>query len=171
MQIQRQVSRKNHKRRGFTLMEVLIVLVILVAILSMVGPRVFASKAKADINNAKVQIKMLQASLESYAVDMNTFPTTEMGLKALSEKPEGTEGGKDEKKDNKWDGPYVKSSIPKDPWGNEYKYEYPATHGKGKDPEVWSFGPDGKEDTDDDIVSWEKDSEDKEVSGTKQASN
>ena len=56
MQIQRQVSRKNHKRRGFTLMEVLIVLVILVAILSMVGPRVFASKAKADINNAKVQI-------------------------------------------------------------------------------------------------------------------
>jgi len=164
MQKQPQKNRST-VRRGFTLMEILIVLVILVAILSMVGPRVLASKAKADIQSAKVQIGLFQASLEQYALDMNGFPTTEMGLSALVKEPESEEKGETKGKESKskWGGPYTKgTSLPKDPWGNEYKYEYPPTHNKGKDPELWSLGPDQKEDTDDDIVSWDKDAEDKE---------
>ena len=74
-------------RRGFTLVELLIVMAILVLLVSMVGPRVLGSKQKADINAVKTQIGMLQSALERYAVDMNKFPSTEQGLTALIAKP------------------------------------------------------------------------------------
>jgi general secretion pathway protein G len=163
--------------------ELLIVMAILVLLVSMVGPRVLGSKQKADINAVKTQIGMLQSALERYAVDMNKFPSTEQGLNALIAKPgedsasgsadtassdtasdaetetgdtaesseEGSEGGS---KSN-WDGPYLKTeTLPKDPWGNSYSYEFPPTHNKINVPDIWSFGPDGQEGTDDDIVSW-----------------
>lgn len=100
------------------------------------------------------QIGLLQSSLQSYALDMNTYPETETGLVALLEKPELEGQGEGDKKKDKWDGPYIqKTSIPKDPWGNDFQYEFPPTHGKGKDPEIWSFGPDGQDNAEDDIVS------------------
>ncbi len=160
-------------RRGFTLVELLIVMAILVLLVSMVGPRLLGSKAKADISSVKTQIGMFQASLERYAIDMNTFPSKEQGLQALITEPsadslggEGDGGGGEEfaleGDDNdsegggsSWDGPYVKADkLPKDPWGNQYSYDFPATHNKQGIPDIWSFGPDGQENTEDDITSW-----------------
>ena len=136
-------------RRGFTLIEMLVVLAILVLIMSMVGPRILGSRDKANVSAAKGQIEMLQASLEHYTLDMNDFPSTEQGLAALVEAPA------DEEAKTKWEGPYInKSTIPKDPWGRDYHYEYPPTHGTDKHPDIWSVGHDGEENTDDDVVSW-----------------
>lgn len=149
-------KRDDRQRRGFTLVEMLVVLAILVLLISMVGPRILGSKQKADINAAKTQMGMLMAALETYVVDMRDYPETETGLNALIEDPSEEEEGKK----SKWGGPYIKKSqIPKDPWGNEYQYEYPGTHSssKRKEPEIWSMGPDGQNDTEDDIVSWEDD--------------
>jgi general secretion pathway protein G len=166
-------------RRGFTLTELLIVMAILVLLVSMVGPRILGSKQKADINSVKTQISMIQSALERYAIDMNKFPSTEQGLTALISRPandsetssasetsteapaeestETTESGDQSSGGtaSNWDGPYLKTdTLPKDPWGNGYSYEYPPTHNKMNVPDIWSFGPDGQEGTDDDIVSW-----------------
>ena len=138
-------------RGGFTLVEMLVVLAILVLLISMVGPRILGSKQKADISAAKTQIGMLMSALELYIVDMKVYPDTEVGLKAMLEDP-----STEEEEKSKWDGPYIKKSeIPKDPWGNEYQYEFPGTHTKRKDPEIWSKGPDGQDNTEDDVVSWD----------------
>ena len=155
MRHQRQ-NNPERQRGGFTLVEMLVVLAILVLLISMVGPRILGSKQKADISAAKTQIGMLMSALETYVVDMRDYPDTETGLKALIEDP-----STDEEKKSKWGGPYIKKSqIPKDPWGNDYQYEYPGTHvdrgeKKAKEPEIWSMGPDGQDGTDDDVVSWE----------------
>jgi general secretion pathway protein G len=147
-------------RAGFTLIEMLVVLAILVLIMSMVGPRILGSRKKANVNAAKSQIGMLRASLEGYELDMKGFPSTEQGLVALLEAPEDQAEGK-----STWDGPYInKSTIPKDPWGRDYQYEYPPTHGKDSYPDIWSFGEDGEDNTDDDVVSW-ADEEEKEDGG------
>ncbi len=151
-------------RSGFTLTELLIVMAILVLLVSLVGPRLLGSKKKADISAVKTQIGLFQSSLERYALDMNKFPSTEEGLAALVEKPsadgastsQNVELGDEEDADeggSDWGGPYIKS-LPKDPWGKAYKYEFPPTHSKGEEPDIWSYGPDGEENTDDDIVSW-----------------
>jgi len=170
-------------QRGFTLVELLIVMSILALLASMVVPSLLGTKKKQDIKFVGTQIQTLQAALERYAFDMNKFPSTEQGLNALIAKPgedsasgsadtassdtasdaetetgdtaesseEGSEGGS---KSN-WDGPYLKTeTLPKDPWGNSYSYEFPPTHNKINVPDIWSFGPDGQEGTDDDIVSW-----------------
>lgn len=134
----------------------LVVLAILVLLISMVGPRIMGSKQKADISAAKTQIGMLMSSLDYYMNDMREYPDTEQGLAALIEDPTS-----DSDKKSKWDGPYIKKTqVPKDPWGNEYQYEFPGTHvdrgeKKPKQPEIWSMGPDGQDGTDDDVVSWE----------------
>jgi len=148
------IRRNAGPRHGFTLIEMLVVLAILVLLMSMVGPRILGSRKKADISAAKSQIGMLRASLEGYTLDMKDFPSTEQGLVALIEAPA------DEEAKKKWDGPYIsKSSIPKDPWGHDYQYEYPPSHGKDSYPDIWSLGPDGEDNTDDDVVSWAGDEE------------
>ncbi|MEZ6061822.1 MAG: type II secretion system protein GspG [Planctomycetaceae bacterium] len=159
-------------RGGFTLTELLIVMAILVLLVSLVGPRLLGSKQKADINSVKTQIGMFQSALERYAIDMNRFPSTEQGLTALVSVPSGDTGsagvstsdsaveleGDDATaaaSGSQWDGPYLKTeTLPRDPWGNSYRYEFPPTHNKMNQPDIWSFGPDGQENTDDDIVSW-----------------
>ncbi len=138
-------------RRAFTLIEVLLVLVILVVLMGFAVPSMLGSKKKADIDAAKTQIGLFRPALEKYALDMGTFPTTEQGLESLQKKPEDLE----EEKQAEWSGPYV-STISKDPWGHPYSYEFPPSHGEGDFPDVWSFGPDGKEGSEDDIVSWTK---------------
>ncbi|MEQ9408394.1 MAG: type II secretion system protein GspG [Fuerstiella sp.] len=167
-------TRRPFPRHGFTLTELLIVMAILVLLVSLVGPRLLGSKEKADINSVKTQIGMFQASLERYAIDLNRFPSSEQGLAALIAPPAadstgeagGDSGGGEslelEGEDgagggssSAWDGPYIKTeTLPKDPWGNSYRYEFPATHNKLNVPDIWSLGPDGQENTDDDIVSW-----------------
>jgi len=150
--------RHTHQRGGFTLVELLVVLAILVLLISMVGPRILGSKQKADVSAAKTQIGMLQSALESYVVDMRQYPETEMGLAALIEDPV-----KEDEKKSKWDGPYLKKGqVPKDPWGNDYQYAFPGNHGNKKEPDLWSFGPDGQDNTEDDIVTWDADKKEKE---------
>lgn len=158
--------KRRARRQGFTLMEMLVVLAILVLLVAMVAPRVLGTQKKADINAAKTQVGLLKASLERYALDMKTFPATEQGLQALLEAPadEGTAAGDGSEGEvagtTNWDGPYLNSTdLPKDPWGNAYQYEYPPTHGTGDYPDIWSFGPDKEDGTEDDIVSWGKSQE------------
>ena len=143
------------RRQGFTLMEVLLVLVILVVLMGFAVPSLLGSKKKADIDSAKTQIGLFRTALEKYALDLNTFPTSEQGLDALTEKPSDLE----EAQAANWSGPYISTSskeAPKDPWGNKYSYEFPPTHGSGEYPDIWSAGPDGKEGSEDDIVNWDK---------------
>ncbi|MBN1855180.1 MAG: type II secretion system major pseudopilin GspG [Pirellulales bacterium] len=142
---------RRSRRRAFTLIELLIVLGILVMLLAFVGPRVLRSGEKADIKMATVQIGGFKGALDNYYYDMKTYPTTEQGLKALLREPE------DLGEDSKWDGEYIDGdSIPEDPWGNPYQYEWPSTHGNKRFPNIWSCGPDGEDGTDDDICNWKK---------------
>jgi len=142
---------KPGRRRGFTLVEVLVVLAILVMLVGMVVPRILGTQKKADISGAKTQMGMFNAALEKYALDVKSFPTTEQGLGALLQKPADLDEAV------KWDGPYLNAQdLPKDPWGHDYKYEYPPTHGTLDRPDLWSDGPDGQDETEDDIVSWSK---------------
>ncbi len=140
---------KRRRRQAFTLLELMIVLVILVLLFAMVGPRLLGSQRKADIKAATTQIGNLESALNLYAVDMRTFPSTEDGLQALIAAPS------DERAARKWDGPYLDDDVlPVDPWDNEYAYEYPPSHNRRDFPDIWSMGPDGEADTDDDIVNW-----------------
>jgi general secretion pathway protein G len=142
-------ARNNRRRQAFTLLELMIVLVILVLLFAMVGPRLLGSQKKADIKAAKTQIGNLESALELYAVDMRTFPSSEDGLQALIEPPS------DERAAAKWEGPYLDDDVlPVDPWDNPFEYEYPPTNNTRDFPDIWSLGPDGEADTDDDIGNW-----------------
>ncbi|MBN2477374.1 MAG: type II secretion system major pseudopilin GspG [Pirellulales bacterium] len=145
--------RRTRKRRGFTLMEMLVVLGILVLLLAMVAPRVLGTQKKADITTTKSQIELLKGCLDRYCLEMKTFPATEEGLAALVSQPTSTDGAVA----SRWDGPYTDSGeLPLDAWGNPFQYEYPPTQGRGDYPDIWSYGPDGEDNTEDDIVSWKR---------------
>ncbi|GAB3356388.1 MULTISPECIES: type II secretion system major pseudopilin GspG [Giesbergeria] len=135
--------------RGFTLIELLIVMVILGLLASLVGPRLFGQLDSSKIKAARTQIEMVGAALDTYRLDMSRYPSTEQGLRALSDKPA------DQAEALKWRGPYLKKRVDKDPWGNSYVYKAP---GEKADYELSSLGADGKEGgTGDsaDINSWE----------------
>ena len=124
MGVMRRVSRP---RRGFTLVEVLIVLAILVMLVAMVVPRFLGARKQGEIRTAKTQIGMFQTALEHYAADAKSFPTTEQGLAALLAKPSDLD------ESTAWEGPYLNGEvIPKDPWGQDYHYEYPPTKGTAR---------------------------------------
>lgn len=114
---------------GFTLIELLVVLAILTLLAGLVGPRVLGQLGGAKSKTAAVQIADLEKSLELFKLDVGRFPTSEEGLQALSAKPAAANG---------WNGPYIKGSVPNDPWGKSYKY---ATVPAGI--EIMSLGADG----------------------------
>jgi len=147
----KRMTSQRAKRQGFTLMELLVVLGILVLLIAIVTPRIIGTQEKADKKAAQIQLGMFKGALEHYQLNMKGFPAAEQGLKALVSKPSDEDGNTGAN----WDGPYL-DEIPKDPWGNEFQYEYPPVHGKGKNPDIWSYGPDGEDGTDDDIVNWKK---------------
>jgi general secretion pathway protein G len=137
---------KRRRNAGFTLIEILIVMIILGLLASLVGPKLFKKVGGAKQKTARAQIELLGTALDSYRLDVGSYPTTEQGLEALREKPQGVES---------WDGPYLPKSVPPDPWGNEYVYKCPGDHG---DYDLSSLGLDGKtggEDEAMDINSWE----------------
>nr|WP_277624141.1 type II secretion system major pseudopilin GspG [Undibacterium sp. TS12] len=119
------------KSSGFTLLELLVVVVIIGLLASYVGPKYFSQIGKSEVAVAKAQITAFEKALETYRVDLGRFPTSEEGLAALLENPSANA---------KWSGPYMKKSIPMDPWGHPYKYQSP---GKDKDFEIISYGKDG----------------------------
>lgn len=150
MSLSRHSTRRpeNQRRAGFTLMELLLVMAILVILLGLVAPRFINTSKEANISAANSQIGLFRSPLDMYALNMNSFPSTEQGLAALVEAPEDLDD------DNRWKGPYV-DEIPQDPWGNDYQYEYPSDRMGDKDfPAIWSLGPDGEDDTEDDIGNW-----------------
>ena len=139
-------------RQGFTLIELLIVLAILVGIMALALPRLMGSRKKAEINTAKTQIGLFQSALQKYEFDTRGLPMTEQGLAALTAPPAAS----DETgavASTGWDGPYL-DSIPDDPWGTPYQYEYPPSRGSGLRPDIWSLGPDRTDGTVDDV--WEQ---------------
>ncbi|MFQ6104241.1 MAG: type II secretion system major pseudopilin GspG [Candidatus Glassbacteria bacterium] len=137
-------------QEGFTLIEMIVVMIILAVIAGLVGPRLFKNVARAKKNAAKAQIQLLGIALDQYRLDNDMYPSTEQGLEALMKQPVTPPIP-----DN-WDGPYLKKEIPLDPWGREYYYESPGTYdADGYD--LYSLGRDGiegGEDEDEDIVSW-----------------
>jgi general secretion pathway protein G len=150
-------SQRRDSQRGFTLMEMLVVLAILAMLLALVVPSVLGTQKKADISTAQSQIKLLKGCLQQYFLDMKEYPTTEQGFQALLEKPADLS----DTKSARWNGPYIDGEeLPTDPWSHDLQYEYPPKNGTSDYPDIWSMGPDGEDGTDDDIVNWSSSSED-----------
>jgi general secretion pathway protein G len=136
---------KISNEHGFSLLELMAVMIILGLISAIAVPSVYKHIRKGKQQTAKTQIDMIDGALEAYRMDTGDFPSQEQGLEALRSDP-GVEN---------WDGPYLKKKIPLDPWNNEYLYNNPGQHGNEID--VFSLGKDhqeGGEKEDRDIVSW-----------------
>ena len=118
--------------KGFTLLELLVVVVIIGLLAGFVAPRYFSQVGKSEVNVAKAQLDALEKALDQYRLDVGRYPATELGLKALVERP-ASEG--------KWNGPYLKKDVPLDPWGKPYLYTSP---GKKGDFDLASYGRDGQ---------------------------
>ena len=130
---------------GFTLIELLIVMIILGILAALVGPKMFGKVGKARQKGAKMQISLFETTLDTYRLDVGSYPDTDQGLSSLREKPAEVKN---------WDGPYFPKEIPLDPWGNPYIYIFPGEHG---DYDIISHGLDGDpggEDENSDIVNW-----------------
>ena len=139
------VGRYGHCQRGFTLLELLVVMVIIGLLVGYVGPRYFAQIGKSEVKAARAQVDALDKALDQYRLDTGHYPSTEEGLAALFVKPNN---------EARWSGPYLKKAVPPDPWGKPYIYKSPGEHG---DYDLSSFGKDGQPGgTDDnvDITSW-----------------
>lgn len=130
---------------GFTLLELLVVMVIIGMLASFVAPKFFAQIGKSQTKTARAQIDALEKSLDQYRLDIGRYPTTEQGLAALNERPAG---------ETKWSGPYLKKSVPMDPWSHAYIYKNPGEHGEY---DLLSYGKDGQPggtDEAEDITNW-----------------
>jgi general secretion pathway protein G len=159
----RQVKKSN--RIGLSLLEVMIVLIILVGLMAVVGPRLLGTQKKADIRTAQLQIGNVVSALKLYSADMRGFPTTEEGLEMLIRPPE------DEALARNWSGPYLEDGkLPVDPWGSQLQYEY-ESQAEGAEmrtdggvvevdfPRIFSLGPDRQPGTADDISNRSSDGE------------
>lgn len=139
------MMRGSIKNTGFTLLELLVVIVILGLLAGYVAPRYFAQVGKSEIKVAQAQIEGLGKALDQYRLDTGHYPSTEQGLAALMERPSS---------EVKWDGPYLKKALPPDPWGKPYMYRSPGEHGEF---DIYSYGKDGQaggSGENVDIVSW-----------------
>jgi general secretion pathway protein G len=134
------------RKGGFTLVEMLLVLVILATLAAVVVPKFAGRSEEARIIAAKSQIKNLEIAISSFEIDMGYFPKAGNDLRDLFEEPNSS-NAKD------WHGPYFQR-IPKDPWGNDYVYNYPGKMNIGS-YDISSGGPDMKTGTDDDITNWQ----------------
>lgn len=136
---------RSQSTAGFTLLELLVVLVIIGLLAGYVGPKYFAQVGKAEQKVARAQIDAFEKALHTYRLDVGHYPSTADGLAALNTAPPG---------ETRWQGPYMSKAIPLDPWGRAYLYKGPGDHG---DFDIESYGKDGQPggDGDDaDVVSW-----------------
>jgi general secretion pathway protein G len=134
----------KHNERGFTLIEIIVVMVMIVLLASLVGPKLFPKLGKGKLSAAKAQISMIEQALDHFRLDVGRYPTTQEGLSALEKNP-GLP---------KWEGSYLKKGLPVDPWDRPYQYKSPGSHGEY---DLYSLGRDGKQDgegEDADVVNW-----------------
>jgi general secretion pathway protein G len=137
---------RQARRRGITLIEMLVVLTIIALFAALVAPKLLSKSDTARVTAARAQINAFMTALGAYKLDTGTYPTTEMGLQALRVRPQNVP---------QWQGPYLPQDIPVDPWGRPYIYRYPGEH--GDEPEIICLGADGQpggEGINADIVSW-----------------
>ncbi|MDD2700767.1 MAG: type II secretion system major pseudopilin GspG [Sideroxydans sp.] len=130
---------------GFTLLELLVVMVIIGLLAGFVGPRYFSQIGKSEVKAALAQVEALGKALDYYRVDTGHYPRMEDGLMALITRPAN---------EARWDGPYLSKGVPLDPWGNPYVFKSPGEHGEY---DLYSYGKDGKpggQGEDRDITSW-----------------
>jgi general secretion pathway protein G len=120
-----------HRQRGFTILEIVIVFILLAGIMAFVVPKIYDQVGRAKTNEAKLRIQSMTGQIELFKLEVGRYPDS---LQALVKQPAGSEG--------KWSGPYVKETDLKDAWGNDYRYSVP---GQGKPYDLTSFGADGKE--------------------------
>jgi general secretion pathway protein G len=123
---------RPHRRGGFTLLELLVVIVIIGLLAGLVAPRYFDQVSKTNTKIARAQIDSLEKALDQYRLDVGSYPTTEAGLAALNTRPQNLE---------RWSGPYLRKAVPPDPWGAPYVYKSPGDHG---DYDLQSLGSDGQ---------------------------
>ena len=140
------IESHNRRSRGFTLLELLVVMVIIGLLVGYVAPMYFKQVGKSEIKTARAQIESFGKALDQYRLDTGHYPTTEQGLKALNFKPSD---------EAKWDGPYLKKNVPNDPWGNPYQYKRPGDHGEYDIISLGKDGAPGGAGEDADIGNWE----------------
>jgi general secretion pathway protein G len=137
------------RRAGFTLIEMMVVMVIIGLLMALVGPRFIRQEEKARVRAARAQIELLGTALDTFRLDVGRYPTSQEGLQGLTQRPFGLD---------RWDGPYLKKAVPNDPWDRPYFYRSPGEGGRRYD--LLSYGADGApggEGDDRDLLSWEGD--------------
>jgi general secretion pathway protein G len=138
-------ARAHARSRGFTLLELLVVLVIIGLLAGYVGPQFFKQIGKSESKTAAAQLDALGKALDQYRLDTGRYPSSEQGLGALWVKPAD---------ESRWWGPYLRKAPPKDPWGRDYLYKAPGEHGEY---DLYSLGKDGREGgsgEDQDVTNW-----------------
>lgn len=131
-------------KKGFTLIEILVVMVMIAMLAALVAPRIFPKLGKGKQSTAQAQIELLGQALDQFRLDVGRYPTTQESLNVLV----------NNNNIENWDGPYLKKGLPNDPWGRPYHYQCPGTHGEY---DLFSYGRDiaqGGEGEDKDVVSW-----------------
>lgn len=125
-------GRKAPQQHGFTLLELLVVVLIIGLLTGIVGPRLARQVMRSEVTAAKAQIDGFDKALQTFRIDMGRYPTTAEGLAVLLVAPAGQAA--------RWRGPYLSNAIPLDPWGSPYRYQFPST--RGKDYDLLSLGKD-----------------------------
>jgi general secretion pathway protein G len=141
----KRVDMHHRLTAGFTLLELLVVMVIIGLLAGYVAPKFFSQVDKSEVRAAQAQIAAFDKAIAQYRLDTGRFPTSDQGLAALVARPAN---------ETKWDGPYLDKRLPLDPWGNAYAYKFPGEH---RDYDVVSFGKDGRpggEGSNADITNW-----------------
>jgi general secretion pathway protein G len=126
------MSQSLARSRGFTLLELLVVIVIIGLLAGYVAPRYFSQVGKSEMQVARAQIEAIEKALDQYRLDTRRYPTLEQGLDVLTNRPAN---------EPNWSGPYLKKAVPADPWGRAYVYRVP---GEKKEFDIYSLGRDGK---------------------------
>jgi general secretion pathway protein G len=140
-------TRNTSASAGFTLIELIVVVVIIGLLAGLVLPQFIRQEEKAKLKATRAQIELLGTALDTFRLDIGRYPTTEEGLQALRQKPATLD---------RWDGPYIKKELPEDPWGKPYVYKSPGDHGPFDIISYAADGVPGGEGDNRDITSWER---------------
>jgi len=141
---------RQRRQAGFTLIEIMVVMVIIGLLMALVGPNLIGRSEKAKVQAAQMQIERLGTVLDTFRLDVGRYPTSQEGLQVLVQRPMGVD---------RWDGPYLNKGVPKDPWDRPYIYRSPGEAGRPYD--LYSLGADGAPggtDNNRDVTSWGGDS-------------